>query len=564
MPLRAPKMYGFIFGFHRLVWWPKWTPASSRFFMVTSVMRAPCRPSFPRTWRRPGPYQKGRSARNWLGRFGSLVHRVEDLLLRLRALDLVVQELHRLDRVQLGEQLPQDPDAVEHVARQEQLLLPRPRPRRVHGREHALVHQAPVEVDLHVAGPLELLEDDLVHAAAGVDQRRADDGQAAAVLDVARRAEELLRAAQRIRVDAPGEDLAARRDDRVVGARKPRDRVEQDDDVPPVLHQALRLLDHHLRHLHVARRRLVEGRAHHLALHRALHVGHLLGPLVDEQHDEDDVGMVGGDAVRDVLQHHRLAGARCGDDEAALPLSHRRAQIDDARGVLLGVELEVQVLVGVVRREVVEQDLMACLLWLMVVDGLDLEQREVALALLGGADLSRDHVAGAKVEAADLAGRDVDVVRARQVVVVGRAQEAETVGEYLEHTLAADEDVLLGLRLQDGEDELLLTHRGRALDVHVLGDRREVADLLVLQQFQVERAGFFGRCGLRFHLRVGAYLPCWPLPGASGRFLPASADCIGAVMRSRRLTANRRNARRNERAPRAVWGNRGGDGYTEE
>ncbi len=29
MPLRAPKMYGFIFGFQRLVWWPKCTPASS-------------------------------------------------------------------------------------------------------------------------------------------------------------------------------------------------------------------------------------------------------------------------------------------------------------------------------------------------------------------------------------------------------------------------------------------------------------------------------------------------------------------------------------------------------
>ena len=28
MPLRAPKMYGRIFGFQRLVWWPKCTPAS--------------------------------------------------------------------------------------------------------------------------------------------------------------------------------------------------------------------------------------------------------------------------------------------------------------------------------------------------------------------------------------------------------------------------------------------------------------------------------------------------------------------------------------------------------
>ena len=45
------------------------------------------------------------------------------------------------------------------------------------------------------------------------------------------RAEELLRPAERVRVDAAREDLAARRDDRVVGARQARDRVEQDDDV---------------------------------------------------------------------------------------------------------------------------------------------------------------------------------------------------------------------------------------------------------------------------------------------------------------------------------------------
>ena len=64
--------------------------------------------------------------------------------------------------------------------------------------------------------------------------------------------------------------------------------VEQDHDVAPVLDQALGLLDHHLGDLHVAGRRLVEGRADHLAFDRALHVGDLFGPLVDEQHDEHD------------------------------------------------------------------------------------------------------------------------------------------------------------------------------------------------------------------------------------------------------------------------------------
>src|SRR5437588_7144693 len=35
MPLRAVKMYGRILGFQRLVWCPKWTPASSSCFRVT-------------------------------------------------------------------------------------------------------------------------------------------------------------------------------------------------------------------------------------------------------------------------------------------------------------------------------------------------------------------------------------------------------------------------------------------------------------------------------------------------------------------------------------------------
>src|SRR5947209_2347575 len=34
IPLRSPKMYSFILGFQRLVWCPKWTPASSSSFIV--------------------------------------------------------------------------------------------------------------------------------------------------------------------------------------------------------------------------------------------------------------------------------------------------------------------------------------------------------------------------------------------------------------------------------------------------------------------------------------------------------------------------------------------------
>jgi len=35
--LRAPKMNGLIFGFQNRVWWPKCTPASSIWRMVTDI-----------------------------------------------------------------------------------------------------------------------------------------------------------------------------------------------------------------------------------------------------------------------------------------------------------------------------------------------------------------------------------------------------------------------------------------------------------------------------------------------------------------------------------------------
>src|SRR5208282_4643298 len=41
MPFRSPKMYSFIFGFQRRVWWPKCTPASSNSFIVISTANGP-------------------------------------------------------------------------------------------------------------------------------------------------------------------------------------------------------------------------------------------------------------------------------------------------------------------------------------------------------------------------------------------------------------------------------------------------------------------------------------------------------------------------------------------
>src|SRR3546814_4580468 len=100
----------------------------------------------------------------------------------------------------------------------------------VERRKDALVGDLAVEHDFRVTRALEFFEDDLVHAAAGIDQRGGDYRQRTAFLDVARGAEETLRALKRIGVDAAGQNLARRGNDGVVGAAEARDRIEQDDD----------------------------------------------------------------------------------------------------------------------------------------------------------------------------------------------------------------------------------------------------------------------------------------------------------------------------------------------
>ena len=139
---------------------------------------------------------------------------------------------------------------------------------------------------------------------------------------------------------------------------------------------------------------------------------------------------------------------------------------------LVGVGLQDEPLVGVQRRQVVEDDLLGEQVGVLVVDRLDAQQGEVALVLLRRADLPGDDGAGLQAEAADLARRDVDVVGAGQVVVVGAAEEAEAVGQDFERPLAEHQAVLLHPLLEDLEDQVLLLQAGVLGDVLVLGGAR--------------------------------------------------------------------------------------------
>src|SRR5690606_40451976 len=101
---------------------------------------------------------------------------------------------------------------------------------------------------------------------AGLDQGGGEDGERAALLEVAGGAEEPLRRVEGPGVDAAGHDPPGAGRGQVVGPGQPGDAVEDDADVPPVLDHALGALDGQLGHLDVLLGRPVEGRGDDLAL----------------------------------------------------------------------------------------------------------------------------------------------------------------------------------------------------------------------------------------------------------------------------------------------------------
>ena len=177
------------------------------------------------------------------------------------------------------------------------------------------------------------------------------------------------------------------------------------------------------------------------------------------------------------LQQHRFAGARRGDDEAALAFADGRQQIHDAAADGFAHGLHLDAFLRIERGQVVEEDLVACFFGRLEVDGLDLDQGEVFFPFVRRADVAADGVAGFEVEFANLRGRDVDVVGAGQIVVIGRAQEAVAVGQDLEDALGKDVAFFFALGLKNLEDQVLLAEAAGAGNLEGARDAAQFSDV---------------------------------------------------------------------------------------
>ena len=181
-----------------------------------------------------------------------VLDQVDELIVRLELVELRRELLHRIDVMHRGQRAAEHRDRVQRVRRQQLFLAARARLLDVDRRPDAAVGQLAVEHQLHVAGAFELLKDQVVHAAAGVDQRGADDGQRAAFFERAGRGEQLLGNVHRLDVDAAAHRAAGVADPLVERAGQAGDRIEQHEHVLAHFGQALAALDHQLRQPHVA------------------------------------------------------------------------------------------------------------------------------------------------------------------------------------------------------------------------------------------------------------------------------------------------------------------------
>ena len=136
------------------------------------------------------------------------IHGEQELVVVASMLHALVDGVHRLHRIHVGNILTQNPHTVEGGLVLQQVVATSRRSHEVDSREDALVAERAVELKLHVAGSLELLEDHLVHLAACIDEGSGDDGERAASLDVAGSSEETLRFLQGIGVDTTSKNLA--------------------------------------------------------------------------------------------------------------------------------------------------------------------------------------------------------------------------------------------------------------------------------------------------------------------------------------------------------------------
>ncbi len=187
------------------------------------------------------------------------------------------------------------------------------------------------------------------------------------------------------------------------------------------------------------------------------------------------------------LHEQRLSGSRGTDNESALTKADRRKHIDDPRRHIFAVVLHDNPLLRVQRRQGVEVRCTGIFLGRRSVDFVDAQQGEEPFVGFRWSDLTGNDAARAQSELSNLTGRDVNVVRTTQIMVVRAAEESETVGQNFERSPPGEDLSVAHAGRNYLKDEFLARHLLPAFDLKLacqasqlivagvlnLGDRKE-------------------------------------------------------------------------------------------
>ena len=156
-------------------------------------------------------------------------------------------------------------------------------------------------------------------------------------------------------------------------------------------------------------------------------------------------------------------------------------QVHDSRGIIVRGTFNVHFPVWVQGGKVIKENLITRHFRVFVIDGLYFQKRKIPLGFFGLTDLSGDGVAGSQVKSTDLRRGNVNIVRPRQIVVVGCAQKTKSIRKDFKGSFTIDLTIFFKLGLKQGKNEFLFSQAGSPVNVKFFGHLSQFADSFVFK-----------------------------------------------------------------------------------
>ena len=178
------------------------------------------------------------------------------------------------------------------------------------------------------------------------------------------------------------------------------------------LDHTLGFLQYDAGNLYVTVGGFIEGRGNDLCIDGTSHIRNLLRTLVDEQHHDVGLRMVGGNSVGNILHQNGFTSLGLSHDECTLTFTDRGEKVDDTYRRIGGclVTAKRELLFWEQRRQVLEGHTVAHFMRLASVDGLDIAHRKIFLIIVRRTDSTIHNITSLQRILLDLLWRYVDVV----------------------------------------------------------------------------------------------------------------------------------------------------------